>query len=132
MLTSQHYLKGRHLKFAHEFSDEKKKSSAKMVARASELLSAFGKKREVHIGWTPLDFAKRDGLERTSPHVYGQAIALLDFDKKLGHWAIENLERLVELELYMQSLVETHVGDFPFVRFQLTRPKCGSRIFSNL
>jgi hypothetical protein len=131
MLSLQNYLKGRERKFAQEFSDDKKKNAHKMVARASELLSAFGEKREVVLGWVPVNIAKRDGVDIESPHIWGQAIALKDFDKRLGHWCVENIERLIELELFMETLSATHQGEYPFVRLQIARPECGNRIFSS-
>lgn len=130
MLSAQQYLKGRDRKFENEFTDDVRKNSARIIASTAEILSAFGHKREVLHGWTPKNIAKRDGLDLKSPHIWAQAIALKDFDKSLGHWSVTNIERLVEVGFWMQSLIETHSSDIPYVRFQIVRPPCGSRIFS--
>jgi hypothetical protein len=132
MFSAQNYLKGRerHKEFQHEFTDQVKKNADRMIAATAEILSAFGSKRDVVHGWTPKNIAKRDGLDPVSPHHYAQAVALEDFDGRLGQWALLNIERLVEMGVYLQSLAETREGDRPFVRFQIVRPRCGNRIFS--
>lgn len=101
------------------------------IAKASELLSAFGEKRKIVHGHLPLAYAKKYGIDECKLLQYGQAIGFEDKDCRLGKWVLENVERLSEIGLYMKSLIETHASEDeePYVWLQVVPPKCGSRIF---
>lgn len=130
MITRQQYLKGRERKFSAEFTPELSSNTDKIIARASELLSRFGEDRAVTSGWRPKSInSATPGASPTSQHIYCNAIDIEDSKKTLGQWCIVNIEVLVELGLYMESLLTTHNSDNPWVHLQDVPPKSGSRIF---
>ena len=136
IITRQMYLKGRQIKFASEFTPELSDNTDKIIAKASELLSRYetatgdSSKGEVASGWRPKEInAATPGASPTSTHIYCAAVDLVDWDKKLGNWLVENVEVLVEIGLFMESLLSTHVGGRPWVHVSFISPKSGNRIF---
>lgn len=132
MISLSDYYMGRDVKFALELTEEMQKNAATTIAKASEILSAFGEDRKVTSGWRPSAINKAQGGSVNSKHIYCQAIDLEDNDHKLGLWAIQNIERLKELGVYMESLTKTHNppdGMGSWVHFQIVAPKSGKIIF---
>ena len=124
------YTKGREKRFSSEYTEENEARARTIVAKASELLSAFGEDRDCTLGWTPIQLAKNQGWEIDNKLAHAQAIGIEDHDKKFGHWCCINVERLIELGLYMKSLVITHLAEEPHVYLTVIEPDCGSRIYS--
>jgi hypothetical protein len=116
------------------WDEDVQKSARITVAKVSELLSACGvRKPHITHGYMPQAYAKKYGFAVDDPDtkllMYGQAIGIEDKLGTIGVWSIENVERLVEIGLYMKSLIDTHTADTPFVWYQTVSPKCGSRIY---
>lgn len=134
LITMQDYLKGREKKFASEFTDDLYRDALKTVAMASQLLSFFGEKRYITSGWRPKQINAAVGGAPSSQHIYCRAIDIEDKPKTLGKWCTENIEHLIELGLYMESLETTHVkaeeeGKVPWIHLQTISPRSGNRIF---
>lgn len=130
--TRQQYLKGRDVKFADEFTDELSANTNVTIARASELVDRYQRatgdtrKREVTSGWRPQNINKATpGAAPKSLHMYCQAIDIEDKDQSLGKWCVANIEVLVEIGLWMESIVHTPT----WMHIQTKPPKSGNRIF---
>jgi hypothetical protein len=123
------YHKWRHKKYGGKIDPDIEKQARITVAKASEVLSAFGIYRNITHGLIPAAYAKKHGMDiedlDTKLLIYGQAIGIEDKDGKLGKWCVENVERLVEIGIYMKSLVSTK----GYVWLQVVEPKSGSRIY---
>lgn len=127
MLSLSDYFMGRDVKFPHELTPEIQDNAAKTVAKASELLAAFGEDRKVTSGWRPTSInAATPGAAKKSNHMYGLAVDLEDADGRLGKWCIDNIERLIEIGLWMESKASTP----SWVHVQTVAPRSGHRIFS--
>jgi uncharacterized protein YcbK (DUF882 family) len=125
MITLDDYLMGRDKKFPNDFNDDILKNAKSIVAKASEVLSAFGEKRKVTSGWRPPTINKMNNGAPKSQHMYGNAIDIEDGDGRLKKWCVTNIERLVELGLYMESPTATP----SWVHLQQVAPRSGNRIF---
>ena len=128
-MTKQEFLKGRHKhhKWGIEFTEDIEKNCIRTIAKVSELLSAFGDKRQVIDGWVPIELNKQKYGTLDKALFYGNAVILDDSDKRLGMWCQENIERLIELGLFLKSVTITSVEGVVYL--QSVPPKCGSRIF---
>jgi hypothetical protein len=128
-MTKQEYLKGRHKHptWGIEFTEDIEKHCIRTIAKVSELLSAFGEKRQVIDGWCPRELNKSKFGTLDKYLFYGQAVILEDKDGKLGMWCLQNVERLIELGLFMKSVTITSLEGIVYL--QSVPPKCGSRIF---
>ncbi len=126
MVTISEYFMGRDEKFSKELTIDLQKNADKIVARASELLSAFGEKRKVTSGWRPASInAATPGAAKRSLHMFCLAVDLEDKDGSLGRWCVENVERLIEIGLWLESPTRTP----GWVHVQAMAPRSGSRIF---
>ncbi len=126
MISLSEFYQGRDEKFPKELTIELQKNADKMVARASELLSAFGEKRKVTSGWRPASInAATPGAAKKSLHMFCLAVDLEDKDGRLGKWCVENVERLIEIGLWLESPTKTP----GWVHVQAHAPRSGSRIF---
>jgi hypothetical protein len=125
MITLDEYLMGRDKKFSQDFDENILKNAKRIVAKASELLAAFGEKRKVTSGWRPPAINKMNNGAPKSQHLWANAIDLEDGNGRLKQWCITNIERLIELDLYMESPTVTH----SWVHLQCIAPKSGNRIF---
>lgn len=126
MISLADYYAGRDVKFAKELTIELQRNAEKIVAKASELLSAFGEKRAVTSGWRPASInAATPGASKKSHHIFCNAIDLEDHDGRLDKWCVENIERLVELGLYLESPTSTP----RWCHIQQISPRSGARIF---
>ncbi len=125
--------KGREKKFPQEFTDEVSNNVNKIIARVSELLSRMGKtKVYVTSGWRSRSINASVGGSPHSCHLYGAALDILDSDKSIGEWCVNNIEALAEIGLWLESLTKTHASEDPqerWVHFQCVAPKSNSRIF---
>ena len=129
IITRQQYLKGRDVKFP--ISDELSNNANKIIARASELLSRAGiEKAYITSGYRPAPINAAAGGSPNSQHIYCNAIDIFDKDKSFGQWCTSNIESLIEIGLWMETLATTHAGDEPWVHLQSISPKSGNRIFS--
>jgi hypothetical protein len=125
MITLSDYFKGRDKKFSSELSEEKMKNAFTIIAKASELLSAFGEKRLVRSGWRPENLNKQMGGSPTSQHIWCNAIDLEDNDGRLKKWCLDNEMRLNEVEIWMEHPDYTPT----WVHWQRVPPKSGNRFF---
>jgi hypothetical protein len=125
MISRDDYFKGRDKQFPNEFTDDVLKNADKIIARASELLSAFGEKRKVSSGWRPTSINKQVGGAKNSQHIYGNAVDIEDKDGRLKKFCVENIERLIEIGLWMEDVTATPT----WVHLQSVPPKSGDRIF---
>jgi hypothetical protein len=62
---------------------------------------------------------------RLSAHIEGLACDIADLDKKIWAFCVDNLEAIIELELYLEDKLWTP----RHVHFQLRPPASGKRIF---
>jgi hypothetical protein len=127
------YHKWRWKKFGG-WDEDVEKSSRVLIAKVSEILSHVGTtKAHVVFGHMPPTFAKKYAGDMDEGDVklliYGQAVGIEDKTGIIGMRLVENVERLVEVGLYMKSLIDTHTADVPFIWLQTVSPKDGSRIF---
>lgn len=109
------------------------KNANMITARASELLSAFGKDLPITSGWRPASYNAQVGGSPNSKHCTCQAVDIWDADKKLGEWCVANIERLKDVGIWMESLATTHKSDDPkkrWVHWQCVAPKSGNIIFN--
>lgn len=60
-----------------------------------------------------------------SKHLTGQAVDILDPDKKLQEWCKENVDKLEEIGLWMEDFSATP----NWVHFQIVPPHSGNRFF---
>ncbi len=116
----------------HERHEELAKNAAKIVALASEICARAGVKAVCTSGWRPESHNKRIGGSLKSKHIHCQAIDLWDPDKCLGEWCVSNIEALVELGLYMESLTVTHKSPERtgrWLHLQFVAPASSNRVF---
>jgi len=112
-----------------EVTEEIKKNAQVLISKVSELLSLFGEDRKINSGFRPRDYNRSVGGSINSAHCFGLAIDLEDNNRELGKFCQSNIELLVELKLYMESLEVTHKQHSCWVHLTTRRPKSGSTIF---
>ena len=106
MITLQAYWKGRNILNAEELTDEIRANAEVTVSKANELLARAGRSdiNTVNSGWRPKtvnDATANSGLH--SRHITAEAVDLPDADRTLREWAVDNLDVLRELGLYMED-----------------------------
>jgi hypothetical protein len=77
---------------------------ARMEADGVRILTDAGTRSPIHSGWRPPtvnDHTANAG--KTSNHLKGLAVDLLDTQRKLGTWAVNNLPALQEMGLWMED-----------------------------
>lgn len=125
MITIRDYFMGREGLIPKGQEEEIFGNARITVARASELLSAFGEDRKVTSGYRPASINKAQGGAPNSLHMYALAVDLSDPDRRLGAWCLANPKRLEEIGLWVESLTSTP----GWVHVQCRPPKSGKRFF---
>ena len=101
-------------------------NAAKLLDKVNGLMKEFGEERKVSSGWRPAELnATVPGAAKTSKHITGDAIDLVDKDGKLKEWCVFNQDKLELLGLYMEDPASTPT----WVHLQQLPPKSGKRIF---
>jgi len=126
MISLSDYFMGRDHTYAAELNNELVNNATVTVDRANALLKLFGTNRGVTSGWRPKTLNDATpGAAKKSNHIKCLAVDLEDKDGKLAKWCVENVERLVEIGLWMESPMHTK----GWVHVQTIAPRSGNRIF---
>lgn len=116
-----------------EITDDVRENAQVLISKVSELLSRAGiNDVQITSGFRTTAHNTAVGGAKNSAHCTGQAIDLLDSDKKIGEWCTTNIQVLMELGLYLESLSTTHRngnGAHSWVHLTTRRPRSGSIIF---
>lgn len=131
MLQVSNYL-GR-FKDSPELTDDMRKDAQILISKVSELLSRAGiDDCVITSGFRPKSYNAQIGGSKNSLHCYCQAIDLADPDEKIGKWFQSNIQALIEIGLWAESLSVTHKSEKPsgkWVHLQIKAPRSGNRIF---
>ena len=77
---------------------------ARMEAGGVKILTDVGTGSPIHSGWRPAEVNEHtSNAGAHSNHLKGLAVDLLDPQRKLGTWAVNNLPALQELGLWMED-----------------------------
>jgi hypothetical protein len=96
------------------------------VARANELLKAFGEDRKVNSGWRPAAVnAATPGAAQFSKHMLGKAIDIADPEGDLDEWCMHYLDVLEDIGLWQEHPASTK----GWCHVQIVPPKSGNRVF---
>ena len=128
MITLQSYYKGRDIQNREELTDEIEENSAETVRRVNELLERSGFKsiEKVNSGWRPQSI--NDATSNAaghSKHLTGEACDLPDPDGSLRGWAVDNLDVLADIGLWIEDPRWTPT----WLHVQTVPPKSGKRVF---
>lgn len=127
ILTLADYFMGRDVVHADELDVTLRANALATVSRVNALLHLAGAaEATVNSGWRPYSInAAIPNASARSRHLTCQAIDLRDRDGILDAWCLRNLDRLAELELWLEHPCATpgwcHVQTVP--------PKSGRRVF---
>ena len=128
MITLEAYWKGRDTEHADELTDEIRANAEIVVGRANELLARAGRSdiHTVNSGWRPqgINDATANAASH-SRHLTAEAVDLPDADRTLCEWAVDNLDILKELGLWMEDPRWTPT----WLHVQTTPPKSGKVVY---
>ena len=128
MINLHAFWKGRDVTYAAELTDEIKANAQETVDKANELLEAAGFKSidTVNSGWRPQGINDATSNAAThSKHLTGQACDLPDVGGVLRSWAVDNLDILAQIGLWIESPQYTPT----WLHIQTVPPKSGRRVF---
>jgi hypothetical protein len=132
-VTLDQYLMGRDK--TAPIDDEMRTSALHLLSKINELLNHFYKahpeasRRVVTSGYRPSAINAKVGGAAKSHHQSCRAVDLLDTDRKLMSFCLENLHILQELDLWMEDPRWTKGRVTNWVHLQIVSPKSGKRIF---
>lgn len=123
MITKSELLMGRdsHPEYTREISD----NVDKLLLCLNKLRTAYGKPMYVSSGFRPSNINKTVGGAKKSNHQKGLACDFKDIDGSLDAWCLNNLDKLEEFGLYLESPDHT-VG---WCHLQCVPPRSGKRVF---
>lgn len=126
MILLSDYWMGRDAEYLSDMTAEILENATETVAKANQLLKAFGEDRKVTSGWRPPSVnAATPNAAAKSKHMTGQAIDLADPDGDLDDWCFDHLETLAEIGLWLESPASTK----GWCHVQILPPKSGKRVF---
>lgn len=123
MISKKELLMGRdkHPEYTQEVSD----NLDKLLIALNKLRKAYGKPMIVTSGFRPSDINKAVGGAKKSNHQLGLACDFKDTDGKIDEWCLNNLDKLAEYGLYLESPDHTK----GWCHLQCVPPKSGHRVF---
>ena len=122
------YFKGRDIKYAEEMTSDILRNSEITVARVNELLMRAGRSdvHTVNSGWRPQGVNDATAnAAKGSKHLSAEAVDLPDADRSLCGWAVDNLDILAEIGLWIEDPRWTPT----WLHAQIVPPKSGKRVF---
>lgn len=128
MIDSQAYFKGRDIKYVEEMTREILGNSEIVVERVNELLARANRSdiNTVNSGWRPKGINDATAnAAKGSKHLTAEAADLPDADRTLCQWAVDNLDVLAEIGLWMEDPRWTPT----WLHVQIVPPKSGKRVF---
>ena len=105
MITLDAYWKGRDVQYAHELTDEIRANAEKTVEKANEFLAAAQRSdiTTVNSGWRPQSVNDATAnAAKGSKHLMALAVDLPDADGTLAEWMMDNVDSLVECEVWAE------------------------------
>ena len=128
MISLHAYWLGRDVTHAEELTDEINRNAQATVERANELLTRAGRNdiNTVNSGWRPKavnDTTSNAGA--SSRHITAEAVDLPDADRALADWAVDNLDILKDIGLWMEDPRWTPT----WLHLQIVPPKSGKLVY---
>ena len=128
MITLHAYWMGRDVTHADELTAEINVNAQITVAKANELLARAGRNdiNTVHSGWRPRsvnDATSNAGA--LSKHLSAEAVDLPDADRTLCEWAVDNLDIVKDIGLWMEDPRWTPT----WLHVQTVPPKSGKIVY---
>ena len=106
MITLTDYWKGRNILYAEELTDEITRNAEITVSKVNELLARAGRSdiHTVNSGWRPASVNEATANSgKSSRHLTAEACDLPDADRTLAGWAVDNLDDLRDIGLWMED-----------------------------
>ena len=128
MIDTQSYFKGRDIKYAEEMTSDILRNSEITVARVNQLLERAGRSdiHTINSGWRPQGVNDATAnAAKGSKHLSAEACDLPDADRSLCSWAVDNLDVLEEIGLWIEDPRWTPT----WLHVQIVPPKSGKRVF---
>ena len=128
MITWQSYFKGRDIQNRDELTDEIRRNAQVTVDRVTEMLARAGRSdiNTVNSGWRPKGVNDATAnAAKGSKHLTAEACDLPDADRSLCQWAVDNLDVLEDIGLWMEDPRWTST----WLHVQTIPPKSGRRVF---
>ena len=128
MISIHAYWMGRDVTHAKQLTDEIRRNAEVTVERVNELLARAGRNdiNTVNSGWRPQavnDATSNAGA--SSRHITAEAVDLPDADRTLCEWAVDNLDILREIGLWMEDPRWTPT----WLHLQIVPPKSGKLVY---
>src|SRR3990167_2219725 len=106
MISLHTYWMGRDITHANELTEEIQRNAQVTVDKANQLLARAGRNdiNTVNSGWRPqgVNDATRNSATGSS-HLTAEAVDLPDLDRTLCEWAVDNLDILRDIGLWMED-----------------------------
>ena len=128
MITLQAYYKGRDIQNRDELTDDIRANAEITVERVNELLERSGFKSisTVNSGWRPQGINDATAnAAKGSKHLTAEACDLPDVGGVLRTWAVDNLDVLADIGLWIEDPRWTKT----WLHVQTVPPKSGKRVF---
>jgi len=125
-ITKSEILMGRDKSHPNDYTKEISDNIDKLLVKLNEVRKLYGKPMSVSSGWRPPSInAKVAGAAKKSNHMLGLACDFRDPDGALDKWCMDNIAKLTELGLYLESPAHTP----GWCHLQLKKPGSGNNPF---
>ncbi len=126
MISKEELTMGREKQFKADYTKEVDNNLNILLEKINVVRAAYAKPMVVSSGWRPPSINDMTAnAAKASKHMSGLAVDILDKDKSLWAWVLQNLKLMQDLGLYLED--KRHTPDW--VHFGVGAPRSGKRIF---
>lgn len=123
-ISREEVLMGRDKQFS--LSEEQEKNLEQLLECLNKLRVLYNKPMYVSSGYRPASInANIKGAAKKSNHIMCLACDFRDLDGKIDEWCLENLDKLEQCGLYLESPMHTP----GWCHLQAIAPRSGNRVF---